>query len=102
MGREGGKTRRQQVMDWLMRGEWTFEELRDQMGVPVSVLQQDLRHVEKSARHLAELEKGRLRVTEARCRECGFAMTRQRRFTAPGRCPKCRSERFEAPLLSLE
>lgn len=94
------QTRRQQILELLTDYESTFDELRRHLEIPVHVLQEDLRHVEKSARHVEGIE-GRLEVTSARCLQCGFEMTRQRRFTAPSRCPKCKSERFEAPRLRL-
>lgn len=96
------QTRRQRIIELLTDWQPTFEELRAHLEVPVAVLQEDLRHVDKSARHLPELRKGRLEATPARCLECGFEMTRRKRFTSPSRCPRCKSERFEAPRLSLE
>lgn len=94
------QTRRQQIVELLTAGEPTFEDLRHHLGIPVHVLQEDLKHVGKSARHVEGLA-GKLEVTPARCLACGFEMDRDRRFTAPSRCPKCRSERFEAPRLHL-
>lgn len=94
------RTRRQQLIELLTDFEATFDELRRELGVPVHVLQEDLKHVVKSARHVEGL-RGELEVTPARCLACGFEMTRNRRFTAPSRCPKCKSERFEAPRLHL-
>jgi len=94
------QTRRQELIELLTDWEVTFHELRRHLGVPVHVLQEDLKHVEKSARHVEGLE-GKLEVTPARCLACGFEMTRSKRFTAPSRCPKCKGERFEAPRLHL-
>jgi predicted Zn-ribbon and HTH transcriptional regulator len=95
-----GRTRRQRIVELLGDFEVTFDELRRELGVPVAVLREDLRHIEKSARHLSGGPRT-LRVTPARCPACGFELTR-RRFAAPSRCPRCRNERLEPPLLSLE
>lgn len=91
-------TRRQQIMSLLEDGEWTFDELRRQLDVPVAVLREDLRHVAQSARR----PPGRLRVTPPRCSGCGFELTpKPGRFTAPSRCPRCRDERIVPPRLSI-
>lgn len=94
----GGGTRRQRIVTLLRgAGDWTFEELRRELGVPTHVLREDLAHVEKSARHLG----ASLHVEPGVCRGCGFVLTKRRRFTAPGRCPRCRSERLEPPRFHL-
>lgn len=95
-----GKTRRQRIVELLVDFEVTFDDLRRELGVPVRVLQEDLRHVEKSVRHLPDGPRA-LRVTPARCPACGFELSR-RSFAAPSRCPRCRNERLEPPRLSLE
>jgi hypothetical protein len=72
-------------------GEWTFEALRRELKVPVAVLEEDLQHLERSRRKEPE----RLRSTPARCSACGFTFADRvpRRFTTPGRCPRCRDPR---------
>ena len=81
-------------------GEWTFEQLRRELAVPVRRLEDDLRHVEKSVRASGR----RLTATEARCSGCGFAFTDRapRRFTTPSRCPRCKSERIEPARWSVQ
>jgi predicted Zn-ribbon and HTH transcriptional regulator len=70
----------------------SFEELRRELDIPASLLEEHLRHVERSVRRNG----GRLRVDPSRCLACGFIFTGRapRRFHAPGRCPRCRSERI--------
>jgi predicted Zn-ribbon and HTH transcriptional regulator len=89
------ETSRQRIMDVLRREELGFEQLRRALEVPVRALEEDLRHVERSLRRGPE----RLRIDPARCRECGFVFQDRapRRFQAPGRCPRCRSERIAEP-----
>lgn len=90
-----GKTRRQRIVELLSLGEWTLEELKEEMGVPIPVLVDDLRHVDKSLRHAA----GELHVEPARCIECGFVFRERpkRRAKTPSRCPDCKSERIAPP-----
>lgn len=90
-----GVTRRQRVVELLTRGELSFEELRRELEAPARTLEEDLRHVERSLRRGPE----RLAVEPALCLACGFVFTDRvpRRFHAPSRCPRCRSERIAEP-----
>lgn len=82
----------------LEGAEHSFEELREVMGLPVAVLEEDLRHLDRSVR----VDHKRLRVEPSRCRECGFRLkVRPGRFATPSRCPRCRSERLEPPRLQV-
>lgn len=89
--RAPGRTRRQTLRDLLAREERSFETLRQELQLPVHVLEEDLHHLERSLRRGAE----RLRVTEPRCLACGFVFRNRapKRFSTPSRCPRCRSER---------
>jgi transcriptional regulator len=91
-------TRRQEIQRLLAASEVSFEDLRRLLRVPVAVLEEDLRHVDRSLRSAGR----RLRVEPARCPECGFAL-RQRpgRFATAGRCPRCGNERLLAPRLTI-
>jgi predicted Zn-ribbon and HTH transcriptional regulator len=88
-------TLRQRIVELLERGEWGFEELRRELEAPVRLLEEDLRHVERSLRRGST----RLVVEPARCLSCGFVFRERaaRHFHAPGRCPRCRSERIADP-----
>jgi len=89
------ETARQRIVDLLTGRELSFEELRRELAVTGPVLESDLRHVERSLRHGSS----RLRVDPARCLACGFVFADRApgRFHAPGRCPRCRSERIAEP-----
>jgi predicted Zn-ribbon and HTH transcriptional regulator len=88
-------TLRQRIAELLGAGEWGFEELRRELEAPARVLEEDLRHVERSLRRGSE----RLRIEPARCRSCGFVFSQRaaRHLHAPSRCPRCRSERIADP-----
>ena len=92
------RTRRQQLLDLLEVCEQSVEGLRLALRVPVKLLEDDLRHVERSAKQSG----GRLVVTPAACEACGYVFRDRGRFHTPGRCPKCRSERIEDALFKLE
>jgi predicted Zn-ribbon and HTH transcriptional regulator len=96
---EATSTRRRQIIDLLEQGEWGFDELRRELETSVRALEDDLRHVELSLKHGGS----RLWVEPARCLGCGFKFQDRapRRFHAPSRCPKCRSERIAEPRLRV-
>jgi predicted Zn-ribbon and HTH transcriptional regulator len=92
---EATATLRQRILERLREEEFGFEELRREMEVPARVLEDDLRHIERS------LRRGplRLRIEPARCLACGFIFQDRasRHLHAPSRCPRCRSERIADP-----
>ena len=96
---EASRTRRQELTELLAQREASFDELRRDLGVSVRLLEDDLRHVDRSL-HRGER---RLVVTPPRCEGCGFAFARRhpKRFHTPGRCPRCRSERVLAARLRV-
>jgi predicted Zn-ribbon and HTH transcriptional regulator len=84
------RTRRQAIADLLAEREWSFEELRAELTIPIHLLEDDLKHLERSLRR----GRPRLTVTPPRCRDCDFRFRDRapRRFHKPGRCPRCRGE----------
>ncbi|MDJ0866001.1 MAG: transcriptional regulator [Myxococcota bacterium] len=93
------RTRRQQLRGLLEREELPFYVLRDLLGLTVRQLEDDLRHVERSARGAGR----RLEVRPAECVDCGqvFRDRAKRHLHPPGRCPRCRSERIRDPAFRL-
>jgi predicted Zn-ribbon and HTH transcriptional regulator len=96
---QSGETRRQEITRLLGERDWSFEGLRHVLQVSVATLEDDLRHVERSARRGPR----RLRVEAARCGGCGFAFRGRepRHWHPPSRCPRCRSEQIEPARLRL-
>jgi predicted Zn-ribbon and HTH transcriptional regulator len=93
------RTPRQQLRGLLGRETLSFRELRELLGLSVRRLEEELRHVERSARGRGE----RLRVDPPGCLDCGFVFRDRevRHLHAPGRCPSCRSERIREPRFRL-
>lgn len=94
------RTVRQQLRGLLLRETLGFDALRQLLGLSVRRLEEELRHVERSARGQGE----RLVVEPARCLACDFRFRDReaRHLHAPGRCPRCRSERIADPGFRLE
>ena len=84
------RTRRQSLMDLLGERELSFEDLRTELAASVRLLEDDLKHVDRSLRHGDR----RLLVTPARCAACGYEFRGRapRHFHTPSRCPRCRSQ----------
>jgi transcriptional regulator len=96
---EARYTRRRRIVELLGAGEMGFEELRRELETTARLLEDDLRHVERTLRR----SPARLVCEPPRCRECGFAFRDRapHRFQPPGRCPRCRSERIAEPRLRI-
>jgi transcriptional regulator len=96
---EATSTRRRRIVELLSAAEMGFEELRRELDEPARLLEDDLRHVERS------LRRGPVRLVcePPRCRDCGFVFRDRapHRFQPPGRCPRCRSERIAEPRLRI-
>jgi predicted Zn-ribbon and HTH transcriptional regulator len=92
-------TRRQQIVRLLETDEWGFEELRRELQVSRQILDRELRHVQRSLKARGK----KLEVEPPRCPECGLVLwgRETKRFHAPSRCPRCKSERIGAPRLSI-
>jgi predicted Zn-ribbon and HTH transcriptional regulator len=86
------RTRRQEIIERLRGSEWEFNELRRELGLTVKVLEEDLRHIDRSVR----TDGRRLVLRPASCEQCGFVFAR-RAFHPPGRCPECRDRRIAGP-----
>lgn len=94
------RTRRQWIARFLSEREHGFEELRRLLEVPVRMLEDDLRHVERSTRGQSR----RFVIVPPRCRECGFLFRGReaRHLHPPSRCPRCHSEAIEDPRFRIE
>jgi len=91
------RTRRQQIVERLAEGEWEFDDLRRDFGLTVKVLEEDLRHIERSVRAGGQ----RLILRPACCEACDFVFS----STAPhppGRCPTCRDRRISGPWFRVD
>jgi len=87
-----GRTRRQEIVERLRDAEWAFDDLRHELGLTVRVMEEDLRHVERSVRAAGS----RLVMRPACCESCDFVF-KSRAFHPPGRCPGCRDRRIAGP-----
>lgn len=89
------RTKRQQIIDRLEQGPATVSDLAALLELRVVEVVEHLEHICRS------LRERKLVVEPAECTGCGMVFTNRSRFTAPSRCPRCRSERTTEPVLRI-
>lgn len=94
----GGTTKRRELMSLLAGDALTAHELSGLAGIPEKDVVSHLEHIAQTARRSG----GRLRVTPASCRLCGYIFRKRDRLSTPGRCPACRRGSLDPPVFSLE
>lgn len=73
-------------------------ELSQRLGIQEKEVYEHLAHIARSMK----ARKKKLFVLPFSCLSCGFVFANRRRFTRPGRCPKCRDSRVEYPVYRIE
>ena len=77
----------------LSKAENTARDLSQMLGIREKEVYTHLAHI---ARSVAPQDK-KLLIIPSRCLSCGYVFDTRRRFTKPGRCPSCKSERIQEP-----
>ena len=86
-------TIRQQIIDLLTDEEMDARELSREVGVKEKEVYEHLVHI---ARSLAA-KGSKLTIRASECLNCGYVFKDRRRFTRPGRCPRCRESHLTSP-----
>jgi predicted Zn-ribbon and HTH transcriptional regulator len=74
----------------------SVSSLARDLGLKRAEIEEDLRHVLRSARAAGY----RIDVLPARCRACGFTFDEQK-LSKPGKCPACRGTRLYEAQISI-
>ena len=90
-------TVRHELLSLLSKGIFSAKELSGLISISEKEIYDHLEHVRRSMHR-----GGRLVVTPAECRKCGFVFSKRERLKKPGRCPVCRAESIREPLFSIE
>ena len=93
--REERLTIRRQLRDVLAEPR-TASSLARELGLRRGDVEEDLRHVIRSARSAGE----HVTIAPARCKQCGFLFDDEK-LSKPGKCPECRGTRIFEPLISI-
>lgn len=81
----------------LEAGELSARDLSRCLGIREKEVYAHLGHIARSI----EAQGKKVVIRPSRCLNCGFVFCDRRRFTRPGRCPRCKATRLEAPLFSV-
>lgn len=95
---ERSATPRAALHEALLGAPKTSKDLSARAGLSEKEIPKHLEHLEKSLKAKGE----RLVVKPAECLACSFVFKDRSRFTAPGRCPRCQSERIAPPAFHIE
>lgn len=95
---ERAETPRASIREALLGRALTARELSARTSLREKDVTEHLEHLERSVRR----EGDRLIIEPAKCLGCGFVFKARSRFTAPGSCPECRSERITPPAFRIE
>ena len=91
-------TVRQELIALLQAGPMDLRDLALALEIREADAADHLHHVARSLK-----AQGReLKITPAYCQQCGFDFRRRQRFTRPGRCPHCRSNRIQGAVYLLD
>lgn len=91
-------TLRQQILDRLRQQAMTALDISQAVRIPEKDVYLHLAHIEKSAAAQGK----KLTFLPCTCQACGFIFTDRRRFTRPGRCPRCRESRIDHPVFQID
>ena len=91
------ETIRQQMMGLLSEGEMTAIELSVELRIREKEVYEHLPHI---ARSLAAQGK-KLVIRPSRCLKCAYVFEDRKRFTRPGRCPRCKATHLRVPAYEI-
>ncbi len=77
----------------LSEGNCTARDLSQILGVREKEVYAHLVHIARSV----VPQRQRLLVIPSKCLSCEYVFDTRKRFTKPGRCPICKSERIQEP-----
>jgi predicted Zn-ribbon and HTH transcriptional regulator len=87
------QTIRQKIISTLSAGNHSARGLSQILRIREKEVYSHLEHIERSAAS----KNLKLVIIPSECLACGYVFDDRKRFTRPGRCPRCREERIEDP-----
>ena len=98
MGNENQQTARQRIIMLLTEVEMSARDLSQAIGIREKEVVQHLVHVEKT---LASQKKN-LVIRPFHCHDSEYMFKERKRYTRPGRCPRCKGTHVETPIFIIE
>lgn len=86
------------MIGMLLESPMTLREISQAVGISEKDVPDHLSHIRSSVKSDGLI----LVIDPPSCLSCDFVFENRKRFTRPGRCPRCKSERIDDPLFHLE
>jgi predicted Zn-ribbon and HTH transcriptional regulator len=87
------QTTRKQMIGLLEKEEMSARELSQAVRIREKEVYEHLAHIGRTV----NTKRKKLVITPSQCFECGYVFKNRKRYTRPGRCPHCKSERISNP-----
>ena len=91
------QTIRKEIAQLLSEDDLSARDLSQAIGIREKDVYHHLAHV---ARSVAAQGK-RLLILPFKCLACGYLFEERKRYTRPGRCPRCKKTHVEVPLYRI-
>ena len=91
------QTKRQEMIDLLYEGEMSARDLSQTLGIREKEVYEHLPHIARSL--IAQGKK--LIILPFHCLACGHVFEERKRFSRPGRCPRCKMSHLERPMYRI-
>lgn len=91
------QTIRQQIIELLSERDMSAREVSQTVRIREREVYEHLPHI---ARSLAAQRK-KLIILPFQCLACGYVFEERKRFTRPGRCPRCKKAHLERPVYRI-
>lgn len=86
------------MIELLAAAQMSARELSQATGIPEKEVYEHLFHMARSV----TARKKRLVIIPSRCLGCGYVFKDRKRFTPPGRCPRCKEEHIQNPAYRID
>ena len=86
-------TIRQKIVSLLSAEQMSAREISGEVGIAEKEVGEHLAHIARSVSSRGK----KVLITPALCLACGYEFENRKRFTRPGRCPKCKKSHLQSP-----
>ena len=87
---------RTDLKNYLIGDGMSLNQLSRLVRKPISELENDLKHLEKSIKH----QGGKIETEPAHCKKCQFEFPKSK-WHKPSKCPECKSTWIQEPRISI-
>lgn len=91
------QTLRQQIIELLTDGEMDARELSREVGIREKEVCEHLTHISRSL----AAKRRKINIRPSECLKCGYVFEDRKRFTRPGRCPRCKQSHLISPVFFI-